>query len=119
MHATALGRHRGHVSRSGGGAGAEDPHARREAHGSRSCSARRRLGVWSSQPATGMPVPNAPGAYSVGRLRPAVQRNRVEEKHMSKGMDQKKEQKKKPAKSMKEKKAEKRDKKAAKPFMPT
>ena len=43
---------------------------------------------------------------------------RTQEKHMSKGLNQKKEQKKKPAKSMKEKKAEKKDKKATKAFAP-
>lgn len=57
------------------------------------------------------------GAYSASRLRPQTCATR-REKHMSKGMDRKKETKKKPAKTMKEKKAEKRDKKATKGFMP-
>lgn len=57
-------------------------------------------------------------AYSPG---PAASAPAItsEERHMSKGMDQKKEQKKKPAKTMKEKKAEKKDKKATKAFAPT
>ena len=64
------------------------------------------------------PVLAPVGAYSPGRLRTAVPRHAHEEKHMSKGLNQKKEQKKKPAKSMKEKKAEKKDKKATKAFAP-
>ncbi|WP_414650066.1 hypothetical protein, partial [Dokdonella sp.] len=40
-----------------------------------------------------------------------VARQAREEKHMSKGMNQKKQEKKKPAKTMKEKKAEKKEKK--------
>ena len=44
--------------------------------------------------------------------------SRIEERDMSKGMDQKKSEKKKPAKTMKEKKTEKKDKKANKAFAP-
>jgi len=44
--------------------------------------------------------------------------NNVEDKIMSKGLDQKKSDKKKPAKTMKEKKADKKDKKANKAFSP-
>jgi hypothetical protein len=58
------------------------------------------------------------GAYCAGRTATAVHRRERGEKHMSKGLNQKKEQKKKPAKTMKEKKAEKRDKKATKGFAP-
>jgi len=58
------------------------------------------------------------GAYCTGRTATAVLHYCDEEKHMSKGMNQKKEQKKKPAKTMKEKKAEKRDKKTTKGFAP-
>jgi hypothetical protein len=59
------------------------------------------------------------GAYSGDRLQPQPRNRNVKERHVSKGMDQKKQEKKKPAKTMKEKKAEKKDKKATKAFAPT
>lgn len=59
------------------------------------------------------------GAYCADRLQLQSYAKRVEEKHMSKGLNQKKQTKKKPVKTMKEKKAEKREKKAVKPFAPT
>ncbi len=58
------------------------------------------------------------GAYSGDRLQPQPRNRNVKERHVSKGMDQKKQEKKKPAKTMKEKKAEKKDKKATKAFAP-
>ncbi|ODU51208.1 MAG: hypothetical protein ABS98_07220 [Lysobacteraceae bacterium SCN 69-48] len=59
------------------------------------------------------------GAYSGDRLQPQPRNRNVKERHVSKGMDQKKQEKKKPAKTMKEKKAEKKEKKATKAFAPT
>jgi len=90
----------------------------------------RRLSGWrpafdwqalaSSEAAAGEPRAGAYFAHAGAAPAPALPYAppTIEEKIMSKGLDQKKSDKKKPAKTMKEKKADKKDKKANKAFGP-